>query len=256
MRNVKTPQEILLIEKACKITDDALVYILPIIKPGVTEKQIASEIMRYIRKSGASLSFRPIVAFGKNSVEPHHKSNNLILRTGDIVLLDLGAKLNGYCSDITRTVFMGKATDEQKKMYLTVLKAQEKAIEFLSTHYSSREDPEFVKGDKSRSQLKQFSSSNNNIFAKKVDKIARDYIISQGYPDIPHGLGHGIGKRVHEGPRLSPKGKRKLFSGMVFSVEPGIYIKDFGGIRIEDLMVLEKTGPRIITRFTKQIIEL
>lgn len=235
MTNVKTPQEILLIEKACRLADKTLAYILLKIKPGVTEKQIASEVVQFIRKNSASLSFRPIVAFGKNSAEAHHKPNNTKLKTGDIVLLDLGAKLNGYCSDITRTVFMGKSTSKQKKVYQAVLKAQKNAIKALYdiSIYHTVEIP-----------------------SSEIDKAARDYIISKGYPDIPHGLGHGIGKKVHEGHRLSPKSKRKLLPGIVFSVEPGIYIKGFGGVRIDDLIVLEKTGPRLLTHFTKQIIEL
>ncbi|RJQ36596.1 M24 family metallopeptidase [Candidatus Microgenomates bacterium] len=251
-RNVKSQDEILAIEKACMLADKTLDFILPKIKPGVTEKQIATEIVKFIRKNNASLSFRPIVAFGKNCSSIHHKPTHQKLSKNDQIMIDLGAKLNGYCSDITRTIFTGKATNEQKRMYKTVLDAQEKAINFISSCYSSGERAESRSFSTNSSQLR----SNNNIFAKIVDRIAREHIISENYPSFPHGLGHGIGRKVHEGPRLSPKSKRKLRVGMVFSVEPGIYLKDFGGVRIEDLVVLEKSGPRLLTHFTKGIIEL
>lgn len=236
MKSIKNPQEILLIEQACKLGDKTFDYILGKIKPGVTEKQIALGIMRFIRKNKAKLSFKPIVAFGKNSVAPHHRANDTKLKKGDIVLLDLGAKLNDYCSDMTRTVFMGKATSKQKKIYHTVLEAQQKAIEQLNNE-----------------TMKQ---SLKGIRASKIDSIARSYIISKGYPPMPHSLGHGVGKKVHEAPKLSPKSKKYLRENMVFSVEPGIYIAELGGIRIEDLVVLEKTGPRLLTNSPKHLIEL
>lgn len=237
----KTPDEILIIEKACRLTDRTFDYILPHIKPGVTEKEISLKIRKFINKNGALLSFRSIVAFGKNASEPHHKSNETKLKNGNIVLLDFGAKVKGFCSDMTRTVFMGKASDEQKKIYRTVLAAQKKAIKFL----------------------KSSIINHKSINAYNVDKVARDYIISQGYTPMPHGLGHGIGKKVHERPKLSPKSKAFLKPGMTFTIEPGIYlpagrqgIKNFGGVRIEDTVVLEKTGLRILTKSPKEIIEL
>lgn len=224
-------QEISLIEKACKLTDKTFEYILTKIKKGVTEKELSLEIQRFIRANGAGLSFRPLVSFGKNTAEVHHKPTDRKLKKNNIIILDFGAKIEGFCSDMTRTVFMGKATKKQKKIYSAVLKAQQKAVNFLS-------------------------SDAKTIMTSEVDKVARDYIILQGYPTIPHGLGHGIGKKVHEPPKISPKSKAILKPGMVFSVEPGIYIKNFGGVRIEDLVVLEKTGPRILTKSPKRIIEL
>lgn len=219
LRSIKTKEEITKIEKACKIGDLAFAYILKKIKIGVSEKEIAGELEKIIKEHRAEISFPPIIAFGKNSAIPHHQTGDSKLEEGQIILLDFGAKLNGYCSDMTRTVFFGKPSERQKKIYETVLGAQQKAINFV------------------KKQVK----------AKAVDKVARDYIKSKGFPDIPHSLGHGIGLEVHEHPSLSPKSKDILKEGMVFSIEPGIYLPGFGGIRIEDLFVLEKNGLRQLT---------
>lgn len=234
LRIVKAPSEISAIEKACGLGDKAFEYILKKIKLGISEKEVASEIEFFIKRHGGDISFPPIVAFGKNSAIPHHVPSDRKLKTDNIVLLDFGIKLNNYCSDMTRTVFFGKAIFEQKKMYETVLEAQAKAIDFLNKVAPSR-----------RCNL-----------AKDVDKVARDYIISQGYPAIPHSLGHGIGIDVHEAPRISQKSKDVLKEGMVFSVEPGIYLPNFGGVRIEDLVVLEENGIRLLTHSPKTLIEI
>lgn len=232
---IKNMQEISAIEKACKLGEKLFDYVLAKIKPNVSEKQVVTEIMNFIKENNTRVSFRPIVAFGKNSFEPHHKPNETKLKKGDLILLDFGVKVDNYCSDMTRTVFMGKTTLEQKKIYQTVLIAQQKTIEFLNKYYSKNV---------------------NSILGKHVDKIAREYIIKSGYPPMPHGLGHGIGRKIHEPPKLSSRSKHVLRPGMVFSLEPGIYISGFGGVRIEDLVVLEKNGPKILTHFSKEIIEL
>ncbi len=233
LRSIKSSEEILKIKKACRLGDKTFDYILKKIKLGVSEKELAFEIEFFIKKHGADISFRPIVAFGKNSAIPHHQPSYKRLTTKDkFVLLDFGVKLNNYCSDMTRTVFFGKPTSEQKKMYETVLAAQQKVIESL--HDISIYD----------------------AMAKNVDKVARDYILSKGYETIPHSVGHGIGIDVHEAPHLSPKSKDILKEGMVFSIEPGIYIPGFGGVRIEDLVVLEKTNPRLLTTSTRDLIIL
>jgi Xaa-Pro aminopeptidase len=129
---------------------------------------------------------------------------------------------------MTRTVFFGKPTTEQKKMYEVVLKSQQKAIDLLMTNHS----------------------------ASKIDNVAREYIIAKGYPSIPHSLGHGIGIDVHELPHISPNTKDVLREGMVFSIEPGIYLPNLGGVRIEDLVILEKNGPRLLTHSPKNLIEI
>lgn len=234
LRSVKNSKEIFLIEKACKLGDKTFDYVLKKIKLGVSEKELAFEIEFFIKKHGADISFKPIVAFGANSAIPHHIPTTYNLQTTDsIVLLDFGVKLNNYCSDMTRTVFFGRPTPEQKRMYETVLEAQSLAIQ-------------------------QFNNLTigKGIKAQKVDKAARDYIISKGYKTIPHSVGHGIGIDVHEAPHISPKSKDVLKEGMVFSIEPGIYIPELGGVRIEDLVVLEKNEVRLLTYSPKQLIEI
>lgn len=225
-RGIKTPNEIAKIKKACKLGDKVYSQILKRIRLNISEKELAREIVRLIRLNNARLAFRPIVAFGKNSSEVHHKPTNLKLNIDHgFIMIDMGVKLNGYCSDMTRTVFFGLANKTQRKIYKTVLEAQRKSIELIKNYFN---DIYYYSGLK----------------AKDVDKVARDYIIKRGFPNIPHSVGHGIGKRVHESFRLSPKSKTILKNGMVFTIEPGIYIKGYGGVRIEDTFVL-KSGKLI-----------
>lgn len=234
LRSIKTSDEISKIEKACKLGDKTFDYVLKKIKLGISEKEVDNEIEFFIKRHGADISFPPIVAFGPNSAIPHHVPTAYKLQSNQIVLLDFGVKLNNYCSDMTRTIFFGKPSTEQKRMYETVLNAQQKSIEYLQ-----------------KSHLR-----GGRMDSSEVDKLARNYIISQGYKTIPHSLGHGIGIDVHESPHLSPKSKDILKQGMVFSIEPGIYKPNFGGVRIEDLVVLEKNKLRPLTHSPKTIIKL
>lgn len=227
-RSIKNSAEIEKIEKACQIGDLAFKYILKKIKVGVTEEEIALELEKFVRDKKAKISFPPIVAIGANSAVPHHQTGQTKLEKGQIILLDFGVKWENYCSDMTRTVFFGEATQKYRTIYEVVLEAQKKAAE----------------------------SINISVKAAQVDKIARDYIKSKGYPNLPHSLGHGIGLEVHEHPYLSEKSTEMLKEGMVFSIEPGIYIPDFGGVRIEDLFVYEEGKLRQITTSTKNLIEV
>lgn len=231
MPDQKTDLKISSIRQACRITDSTMDFISSQFKEGVTEIETVKEINKYIKKQSDGIAFRTIVAFGKNSAEIHHQyPSKKKLKKGDFIMLDFGAKVNGYCSDITRTFVFGKPSKEQKKIFKTVLNAQKKAIEALNEiSFYSKIDP------------------------RKIDRIARDYIVSKGYPNIPHSLGHGVGKKVHSGFRISPKSKSMLKSGMVFSIEPGIYIKGFGGVRIEDLILLKDDGIEILTKTHKKI---
>jgi Xaa-Pro aminopeptidase len=230
LRIVKGELEIENIQNACKLGDKVFKYILSEIKLGVTEKKLAKKIQIFILDHDAETSFQPIVAFGENSSSPHHVSSNKKLKKNEIVLLDFGVKINNYCSDMSRTIFFGKASDKQKLVYKTVLDSQSKAIEALSNHKA--------------------------VSGFTLDKIAREHILSQNFPTIPHSLGHGVGLEIHEKPRLSPKSEDALLPGMIFSVEPGIYLPGFGGVRIEDLVLLTKNGPQIITHSSRKIIEL
>ncbi len=233
-RATKTLEEIKLVEKACQLGDKTFEYILKKIKLGMTEKEIAWEMEQLIKSQGAVLSFPTIVAFSENSSVPHHQTGNTRLgeKNGQFLLVDFGTKIGNYCSDMTRTIFWGKPDSQKEKIYQTVKVAQQKAGEYI--------DKKLKLGKK--------------IKASDPDKIARDYIISQGFISIPHSLGHGIGLQVHEHPYLSPKSKEKLEEGMVFSIEPGIYIEDYGGVRIEDLYVIEKNSLRQITNSPKDLI--
>ena len=229
MKGVKTPEEILKIKKACVFGDKIYSQILKKIRIGITERELSLEIQRVTKKYKATLSFRPIVAFGKNAYEIHHKPTNLKLRKNHgFIMIDLGTKVNNYCSDMTRTIFFGRASAKQKKIYQTVLEAQKRAMEHVKP----------------------------NRKAADVDKIARDYIISKGYPSFRHTLGHGIGKKVHEGFRIGPKSKTIFKNGMIFTIEPGIYIKNYGGVRIEDVYYLHNGKVEQLTKSPKKLLEL
>jgi len=245
LRVVKDIDEINKIKMACRIGDEAFSFIIKKLKNGISENEVASLIEIFIRKKNAESSFPPIVAFGKNSSFPHHKTGNEKLKINNIVLLDFGVRVDNYCSDMTRTVFFGKADDKFKKIYNTVLESQQKAIDFLNSSFLN------------------LNSNLKSIKTSEIDKVAREYIIKSGYATIPHSLGHGIGIEVHEAPNLSPKSKDILKEGMVFSIEPGIYLPagrqglpGFGGVRIEDLVVLENKGARLLTHSPKEIIEI
>ena len=220
-RSIKNDDEIKKIEKACQIGDLAFEYILKQIKIGVTEKETANKLEGFIKGQGGEFSFSAIVAFGKNSAISHHQTGQTKLEKGQIILIDFGVKFENYCSDMTRTVFFRQPSKKQQEMYKVVYEAQKKAVGFIN----------------SKKQVK----------AADVDKVVRDYIMSKGYPNLPHSLGHGIGLEVHEQPYISPKSKEVLNEGMVFSIEPGIYIATFGGVRIEDLYTIEKTNVKKLT---------
>jgi Xaa-Pro aminopeptidase len=268
-RLIKAAHEIASIEKACNLGDRTFDYILTKIKEGVSEKELAFEIKHFIKKHKAKTSFPPIVAFSKNSAFPHHKPTNQKLVKNQQIKIDLGVKLNNYCSDMTRTVFFGSASAEYKKMYQTVLDAQKNALEVLGTgrtrllaknvvyHLRGGSVDHLEGGSPKRSEgHDSFEVDSRGIKASSVDKVARDHITSKGYPTIPHSLGHGIGLEVHEAPIISPKSKDTLNIGMVFTIEPGIYLPGFWGIRIEDVVVLEKSGLRLLTHAPKNLIEL
>jgi Xaa-Pro aminopeptidase len=227
---VKTEKELEKMAKAADIADQAFHHIIGYIRPGVTERAVALELEIYMKKLGASaLSFETIAASGVRSSMPHGIATDKIIEDGDFLTLDFGCVYDGYCSDMTRTVVVGKATQKQKKIYGVVLEAQIAALNAIR----------------------------EGINGIDVDKIARDVISSRGYGEyFGHGLGHGVGLEVHEEPRLSPTGTKKLLENMVVTDEPGIYIPGFGGVRIEDLIVVKKDGCEVLSKSPKQLIEL
>ncbi|MCS6936797.1 MAG: Xaa-Pro peptidase family protein [Candidatus Bipolaricaulota bacterium] len=226
LRTVKDDSEIQAIERAIQLTDQTFEFILGRVKPGVTERELAWEIEKYARTHGAeALAFPSIVAAGAASAMPHYEPQDRPVQHGDFLLFDLGLKVDRYCADLTRTVVVGRATSEQKKIYNIVLEAQLRAIENLRAGLTS----------------------------KQADAPARETIKNAGYGQhFGHGTGHGLGLDVHEGPRLSPLGKDKLQAGNVVTIEPGIYLPGWGGVRIEDVAVIEEQGCRVLTRAPKK----
>ncbi len=211
----KNDWELSCIARACEIAEDAFNALLPEIKEGMTETEVAALLEYHMRKLGAQgLSFETIVAFGAHAAVPHHETGDTKLRFGDEILIDFGCRVNGYCSDITRTFLFGDDGKHEgfKKAYACVLEAHKKA------------KAEIVSG----------------MTGKQADAIAREYLKEQGYGELfTHSLGHGIGLNVHEKPLISPKSERLLEDGMVFSDEPGVYQAGEYGIRIEDTVTLQ-----------------
>ena len=223
--SLKNDWELENIAKACEIAEIAFNELLPEIKEGMSESEVAALLEYKMRKHGAQgLSFDTIVAFGAHAAVPHHETGDTKLCFGDEILIDFGCRVNGYCSDITRTFLFGDDGKHEafKKAYACVLTAHELAKEKITAGMSGKE----------------------------ADAIARDYLKSQGYGELfTHSLGHGIGLNVHEKPTLSPRGEQILENGMVFSDEPGVYVAGEYGIRIEDTVTL-KDG-RIVSFMSK-----
>lgn len=228
LRTVKDEQEIEMIEKAQEITDKTFEHILNFIKPGVTELDLASEMEYFMKKNGAQgIAFDTIVVSGPRTSLPHGKPSDRQVQNGDLITLDFGARYNCYCADMTRTVLLGRPQSEHFNIYNIVLDAQKLALEIIKP----------------------------GILCKDVDKVARDYMAGCGLDEeFGHGLGHGVGIEVHEEPKVSSKGVKKLLPGMVITIEPGIYIPGFGGVRIEDLIVITEEGYKNLTKSPKKFI--
>lgn len=230
LRAVKEPEELGFVAGAMAITEAALEAVLGLVRPGVTELDLAVELEYRMRRGGAdALAFEVIVASGPRSALPHARPSRRPLATGDLVLFDLGAVSQGYAADLTRTVVLGQPTVEQRRIYATVLEAAQAAREQLRPGQTCAE----------------------------VDQAARQVIETAGYGEqFGHGLGHGVGLFVHEGPRLAPGETGRLENGMVVTVEPGIYVPGWGGVRIEDLVAVADDEPRVFTRMSRELMVL
>ncbi|MFL0251574.1 M24 family metallopeptidase [Clostridium neuense] len=228
LRLIKDETEIEKIKKAANIADKAFEHMLTFIKKGMTEREVGLELEFTMKKMGAKdLSFPSIVASGERSCLPHGQATNKVLEEGDFLTLDFGCIYEDYCSDMTRTIVIGKPSDKMKEIYDIVLKANEAAIPVIKS----------------------------GIICKAIDKVSRDIISSYGYGDnFGHGLGHGVGREIHEEPRLSPRGDVVLREGMIVTDEPGIYIPGFGGVRIEDLILVKKDSCEVISKSPKNLI--
>jgi len=225
LRAIKEPEEIELITNAVEIPDSAFEYIESRIHIGMTEKEVAWEIEKFLRENGSqTIPFDIIVASGSNSALPHAKPSQRTINSGEAVVIDIGARFGGYSSDLTRTICLGTPDDTFKKVYDTVLGAQSAAMAMIK----------------------------EGMTGNQADGVARTVIGQAGYGKaFGHGLGHGIGLASHEQPRLGPNSTELLTSGMVFTIEPGIYLVGWGGVRIEDTVVMESGKIRVISKARK-----
>ena len=230
LRRIKDRRELEALANAEAVGDAAFADILEVLRPGMTEKEAAAELEYRMKQHGADgFSFDTIVASGPNSSMPHAIPTDRPFANGDFVTMDFGCIFDGYCSDMTRTVVIGRADEKQKEIYGTVLRAQEACLAHLRAGITGRE----------------------------ADAYARDIIREAGYGErFGHGTGHGVGLFIHEEPRISPNDGTVLQAGMVETVEPGIYLPGFGGVRIEDMVVITEDGCRNLTSSPKELIEL
>jgi Xaa-Pro aminopeptidase len=222
LRVIKSADEVEKTRRALAIAEDAFEALRPRIRPGITEKILAWELEQEIRgRGGDALSFPSIVAAGPNSALPHAVPTDRPVKAGEPILFDWGARLDGYCSDISRTVVVGEPGDRFRPIFETVLAAMEKATAAIQP----------------------------GVNGKAVDAVAREHINRAGYEGLfGHSLGHGTGLMVHEGPRLSPLKDEILAEGMIVTVEPGIYLLDWGGVRLENQVAIRGEGAEVLNR--------
>jgi Xaa-Pro aminopeptidase len=230
LRLVKDEGEIERIRTACGIADRAFEYIVTQIRPGIAERALAADLEYHMRKLGSEReAFDTIVASGARSALPHGRASDKLLEVGDFITFDFGARIGGYHSDLTRTVVLGTASDQQREVYQVVRDAQAAALAALRP----------------------------GMTGKEADQVARDLIAARGYGDrFGHGLGHGLGRQVHDGGGLSQRIDLTLEAGMVMTVEPGVYLEGWGGVRIEDDVVVREGGVEDLTHAPKDLIEV
>jgi Xaa-Pro aminopeptidase len=229
LRMIKSEAEIAKIRRSCELTDACFSHLIRMIQPGISEHEIQLEMEFFIRRQGGHMAFEPIVVSGPNSARPHGKATDKQLALGEFVTMDFGAKLDGYCADMTRTVVVGKADDRTREVYNQVLKAQLASIDMMKA----------------------------GVVAESVDAKAREVFDELGLAKyFGHGLGHGLGILVHDTGRLGVGSKTVLEPGQVWTVEPGVYLEGWGGCRIEDNVVVTETGVINLTGSTKELLEL
>ncbi|MGB9883464.1 MAG: M24 family metallopeptidase [Microgenomates group bacterium] len=228
-RALKNEKEIDLIKKACEIGDWCLSEVEKYLKPGVSEKEIAFKIEFILKEKGYDLAFYPIVAFGKNSSIIHYdtREGDGVIENTDVILIDFGVKYQGYCSDVTRMFFINPSS-QMINTYEKLLKIQNQAIDYIF-----------------KSKPKVY---------KQIDLYCRELFKKEGFPDIPHSLGHGVGLEIHEFPKVSFLSEEKLTAYNVFTIEPGVYFQGQWGMRIEDTVYLDENfKPQLLTKFDKRI---
>ncbi len=230
LRIQKDASEVALIREAGRIAMEALAKTLEMVRSGMTELQVCGLLERSLREAGSDAHpFPPIVASGPRSALPHARASTRAIAPGDFLLLDFGASTAGYCSDVTRTVAIGHADERQREAYRAVLEASRAARRGIRA----------------------------GILGREGDALARGILDARGYGEqFGHGLGHGIGLQVHEAPRLSRLAEEVLLVGSVVTIEPGVYVPEWGGIRIEDDIHLGAAGPELLTEFTRELLVL
>ncbi|MBI1756417.1 MAG: aminopeptidase P family protein [Fimbriimonas ginsengisoli] len=229
LRMIKSPGEVAKIRNACKLTDACFDHVLRLVQPGVSEWDVQLDIEFYFRRNGAELAFAPIVVSGERSARPHGQASEKKLEKGDFLTMDFGAQVDGYCADLTRTVVVGEASERHREIYGQVLKAQLAAI----------------------------GAMRPGVGAAEVDSVARTILDEkQLAKHFGHGLGHGLGRVVHDGGRLGIGSEDRLEMGQVWTVEPGVYIEGFGGVRIEDDVVVTESGVEVLTHSPKELLVL
>ena len=227
LRVRKTPDEVASIEAACSLTDACFAHLVRWIQPGMTEREVVWELEGYFRANGAeALAFDTIVLAGPRAAMPHGRPSDARVEPGNVLLIDFGCIDDGYRSDMTRTLFVGEVPDDIRRYHDAVREAQALAIAGLR----------------------------HGVNGQEVDEVARERIAREGVEPYGHGLGHGIGLQTHEPPSLRRTAPFVLEAGMVFSVEPGIYLPGVTGIRIEDIVALEPAGPRLLTHSPREPI--
>ncbi len=227
IRQIKSKEEQRLMIEASRLNDLAVERLIPLTKMGYTEKQLADELLKiYLDLGAEGFSFEPICCYGANAADPHHENDDATGKPGDSVILDIGCKKDGYCSDMTRTVFLGGVTEEQRKVYEIVKEANLRAIAAVKP----------------------------GVRFCDIDAAARDYITECGYgQQFVHRTGHNIGQDVHEYGDVSSANKNAVRPGMVFSIEPGIYLTGNFGVRIEDLVLVTEDGCRVLNSYSKEL---
>ncbi|MHC1721131.1 MAG: M24 family metallopeptidase [Clostridiaceae bacterium] len=228
LRTIKDSSEIDTMKKAAAIADKAFSHIIEYIKPGMTEREIGLELEIHMKRNGATgLSFPSIVASGARSSLPHGEATDKRISEGEFLTMDFGCIYKEYCSDMTRTIVIGKPTEKMTEIYNIVLEAQQLAAEYFR----------------------------EGAVAVEVDSVARNYIEKHGYGEyFGHGLGHGVGRQIHEAPTVGFRNGRILKAGMVVTNEPGIYLPGFGGVRIEDILIITKEGSEVMSKSPKNLI--
>lgn len=226
LRMTKSADEIALVREACGIADAAFEHITRMIQPGVTEIDVCLDLEFYIRRQEADIAFPSIVVSGNRSARPHGKPSEKKLEVGDFVTLDFGARVHGYNSDITRTVVVGEASERHREIYSAVLEAQLAAIDTIRA----------------------------GVTAKTVDGLVRDMFAKRDLAKyFGHGLGHGLGRLVHDSGRLSQSSTNVIGPGQIWTIEPGVYIEGFGGVRIEDDVLITDSGVEVLTHSPKEL---